>query len=183
MNQLQRLIPITVFAAIASLAYSAYVVFTGSMIVYQETAMSEVGEVFGEACLWLFGLIYGRTLLKLAIGKGAVSQRFVPEFAIEPTMSATKKLLGWMNRTHVLIGWLTIAALAAHLIMVGFPMEIWFFPAVAALVIWQGLFGMFLRFKFKAKRLKKFAYLVHAQLFTGVLIGIFSYAGHLLIGD
>jgi hypothetical protein len=33
------------------------------------------------------------------------------------------------------------------------------------------------------EKLKKFSYLVHAQLFTGIMIGIFAYIGHILIDD
>jgi len=56
-----------------------------------------------------------------------------------------------------------------------------FLQAVLALVIWQGLFGLFLTWRYTPKQLKQFSYLVHAQFVTGIMIGIFSYFGHLLI--
>lgn len=62
-------------------------------------------------------------------------------------------------------------------------MQILFFPAVLVLVIWQALFGVFITWTYSPKELKRFSYLVHAQLFTGVMIGVFSYFGHLLIDD
>ena len=70
-----------------------------------------------------------------------------------------------------------------HIGLMGIPMDILFFPAVLALVVWQGLFGMFLTWRYSPRELKKFAYLVHAQLFTGIMIGLFAWFGHLLIDD
>ena len=62
-------------------------------------------------------------------------------------------------------------------------MHILFFPAVLALVVWQGLFGLFLSWRYSPRELKKLAYLVHAQFLTGIMIGVFAYLGHLLIDD
>jgi len=57
------------------------------------------------------------------------------------------------------------------------------FPAVLALVVWQGFFGMFLTWRYSPKELKKFSCLFHAQFLTGIMIGIFAYFGHLLLDD
>jgi hypothetical protein len=65
--------------------------------------------------------------------------------------------------------------------MMGMPMHILFFPAVLALVIWQGLFGLFLSWRYTPAQLKKFSYLVHAQFVTGIMIGIFAFFGHILV--
>jgi len=61
--------------------------------------------------------------------------------------------------------------------------KILFFPAGVALVVWQGLIGMFLTWRYSPKEMKKFSYLVRAQFLTGILIGVFVYFGHLLIDD
>jgi hypothetical protein len=50
-------------------------------------------------------------------------------------------------------------------------------------VLWQGLFGMFLAWRRTPRDLRKLSYFVHAQLVTGVAIGVFAYLGHLLIDD
>jgi hypothetical protein len=74
-----------------------------------------------------------------------------------------------------------VAIILLHIVMMGIPMEIFFFQAVLVLVVWQGLFGLFLTWRYSPKELKKFSYLVHAQFMTGIALGLFSYFGHLLI--
>jgi len=72
-----------------------------------------------------------------------------------------------------------------HISMMGFPRHnhILFFPALLALVIWQGLFGLFLTWRYSPNELKKFSHVVHAQFITGIAIGVFAFFGHLLIDD
>jgi hypothetical protein len=149
----------------------------------RETFLSEVGEGFGEVGLWALLFIYARTILKLAIGKNPFVKRLLPDFSPPTTSSIFQQLLGFLNRTHVYVGIATVAIILLHIALVGMSMKILFFPAVLALVIWQGLFGMFLTWKYSPKELKKFSYLVHAQFLTGIMIGIFAYFGHLLIDD
>jgi hypothetical protein len=45
----------------------------------RETFLSEIGEFFGTLGIWVLVIIYGRSLLKLAIGKGGLAQRLVPD--------------------------------------------------------------------------------------------------------
>ncbi len=149
----------------------------------RETFLSEIGEGFGEAGLWALLIIYARTVLKLAIGKDSFIKRLLPDDAPLPGASIPKRLLGFLNRTHVYVGIAAVAIILLHIALVGMSMKILFFPAVLALVLWQGLFGLFLTWKYSPKELKKFSYLVHAQFLTGIMIGIFSYFGHLLIDD
>ncbi|MEH6579744.1 MAG: hypothetical protein V7731_22025 [Amphritea sp.] len=181
MSYTQKLLVYTFAAVLVSSAYSVYVLAVQSVGPHQETWLSEVGEVFGELGIWMFAVIYGRTLLKLSLGKGSPLQRVLPDFSLAPTMSWLKKGLVYLNRTHNYVGIATICTIGIHLVLVGFPMEILFFPLVVALVVWQGMFGLFLTLRYSPKELKKFSYLVHAQLFTGVLIGVFTWFGHLLI--
>jgi hypothetical protein len=61
--------------------------------------------------------------------------------------------------------------------------HILFFPALLGLVVWQGVFGMFLTLRYSPVELKKFSYLVHAQFVTGIAIGVFALFGHVLIDD
>jgi hypothetical protein len=94
-----------------------------------------------------------------------------------------ERLLVFLNRTHVYVGIATVAVILLHITLMGVPMRILFFPAVLALVVWQGLFGLFLTWRYTPKELKKFSYLVHAQFVTGIMIGIFAWFGHMLIDD
>ena len=149
----------------------------------RETFLSEIGEGFGEIGLWALCFIYARTLLKIVMGKGAIAKRILPDYSPPATASYFHRFLGFLNRTHVYVGIATVAVILLHIALMGVPMNILFFPAVLGLVIWQGLFGMFLTWRYSPKELKKLSYLVHAQLFTGIMIGVFSYFGHLLIDN
>ncbi|MFT6907487.1 MAG: hypothetical protein ACJAS1_004170 [Oleiphilaceae bacterium] len=146
----------------------------------RETFLSELGEGFGEIGLWALLFIYARTLLKLTMGKGRLANRLLPDYS-PPTRMVFQQFLGFLNRSHVYVGISTVGVIVLHIELMGLPMDILFFPAVLALIIWQGLFGLFLTCRYTRIELKKVSYLVHAQFLTGIMIGIFAYFGHLLI--
>lgn len=173
----------TAIVLIASILYFVYAYTTYPLIPERETFLSEIGEGFGEAGLWALLFIYARTLLKLMMGKGSIAKRILPDHSPPASASISQNVLSFLDGTHVYIGIATIAIILLHIALMGLPMNILFFPAVLGLVVWQGLFGMFLTWRYSPKELKKLSYLVHAQFFTGILIGIFSYFGHLLIED
>ncbi len=165
----------------ASLAYFLYLFIGHPPGPEKETILTGIGEVFGSIGSWLFIIIYGRTLLKLSIGKGSISQRVIPEFAYAQAQPILKRFIIFLNRTHSLVGTLAVAVIILHVAMVGLNAKILFFPLVLALVLWQGLFGLFIIWRHGSKKLRKFSYLVHAQLVTGFMIGIFALFGHLLV--
>ncbi len=166
-----------------SLVYFVYVYTVYPPIPENETFLSEVGEVFGEAGLWGLMIIYARTLLKLVIGKGPIARRILPDYSPPISAPGMQQVLGWLDRTHIYVGIASIAVILIHIGLMGIPLQILFFPAVLALIIWQGLFGLFLSWRYSPKQLKKMAYLVHAQFLTGIMIGVFAFLGHLLIDD
>ena len=171
----------TAFVLLASIVYYVYAYNTYPPIQEQETFLSELGEGFGEVGLWALLFIYARTVLKLFLGKGDFAQRILSDYSPPATASVFQQLLCFLNRTHVYVGIATVAIILLHIALMGVPLEILFFQAVLVLVIWQGLFGMFLTWRYSPKELKKFSHLVHAQFLTGIMIGVFSYFGHLLI--
>jgi hypothetical protein len=173
----------TAIILIASIVYFVYAYTVYPPIPERETFLSEVGEGFGEVGLWALLFIYARTLLKLLMGKGALVKRILPDYSPPATASIFQQLLGLLDRTHIYVGIATVAIILLHIALMGLPMKILFFPVVLALVVWQGLFGMFLTWRYSPKELKRFSYLVHAQFLTGIMIGIFAYFGHLLIDD
>ena len=164
-----------------SIAYFIYVSIVYPPVSENESFLSEIGEGFGEIGLWLLLFIYARTVLKLIIRKGRLSTRILPEYF--PSVEATfiNKFICYLDRSHIYFGIAAVAIILLHIVLMGVPMDILFFPAVLILVIWQGLFGLFLTWKYSPKQLKKLSYLVHAQFLTGIMLGIFSYFGHLLI--
>jgi len=148
---------------------------------HPETFLSEIGEEIGEVALWLLLFIYARTLLKLIATKGSFAQRLIPEPLEGFSRSIIQTLLIPLNKTHAYVGIATLALIFLHIALVGWHLEIVLFQVVLGLLIWQGLFGFFLRWRFSPRQLKQFSYLVHAQFVTGIMIGIFSYVGHWLV--
>jgi hypothetical protein len=173
----------TALVLFASIAYFVYAKMVYPPVTERETVLSEIGEGFGVIGLWALLFIYSRTVLKLAIRKTTFTKRLLPDNSPSDAASIFQKLLGFLNRTHVYAGIATIAIILLHIALMGMSMKILFFPAILALVVWQGLFGMFLTWRYSPKELMKFSYLVHAQFLTGIMIGIFAYFGHLLIDD
>jgi preprotein translocase subunit YajC len=148
-----------------------------------ETWLSEIGEGFGVVGLWGLLVIYGRTIFKLALHRGKMLQRFVPDDLFDPAMSLGRKILYFLTRTHPFVGVAVIAAIFLHASLVKIPRPNLFFTLILILLFWQGVFGFFLIFRYPLKQLKRYSYLVHAQLFTGIMIGILALFGHLLVGD
>lgn len=148
-----------------------------------ETFLSEIGEVFGTLSIWALVIIYGRTLVKLLVGQGGLAQRLIPDEYEVSAIQPFKVILNFLNTTHVFVGIVAIAFILLHIAMVGLHVDILFFPAILALVLWQGMFGFFLTWRYSPQDLKKASYVVHAQFLTGIMIGIFSVFGHLLLDD
>ncbi|PLA74898.1 hypothetical protein CYQ88_03060 [Hydrogenovibrio sp. SC-1] len=148
---------------------------------HPETFLNEVGEEIGEVALWLLVFIYARTLLKLMSAKGSFAQRLIPGSINDLSNSLIRTVLIPLNKTHAYVGIATLAVILLHIALVGWHLEILLFQVVLGLLIWQGLFGFFLRWRFSPRQLKQFSYLVHAQFVTGIMIGIFSYVGHWLV--
>ena len=183
MSGIKKVVIFAVTVFVISLVYYIYAFTVYPPIPENETFWTEVGEGFGEVGLYGLLFIYARTLLKIILGKGAIAHRLLPDYSPKLSIPLFNKVLGFLNRTHVYVGITTVAIILLHIGMMGIPMRILFFPAVLALVIWQGMFGLFLSWRYTPSQLKKFSYLVHAQLITGIMIGVFALFGHMLIDD
>ncbi len=181
MTKNQQLIAYTLGITTLSVVYFAYAWFSAPPLQERETFLSEVGEGLGNIAMWAILFIYARTLLKLIVGKGKLSERLIPEYAHQTTVSLWRQALRYLNKTHVHVGIATTAVVLLHIAFSGGMLSNLFFIAVLALILWQGVFGMFLRWKYSPVELKRFSYLVHAQFFTGITMGIFAWFGHMLI--
>jgi len=167
---------------VVAVAYYVYVVSTGTPGPERETFLSDIGEGIGEVALWAFVAIYARTALKLLLGKGPLARRLLPDYAPPVHGGAVlQRFLAYLDRTHVYLGIAAAALTLIHIGLMGLHPEIWFFPVVLALIVWQTAFGFFLRWRRMPRDVKRWSYSVHAQLTTGVAISIFAYFGHLLL--
>lgn len=175
----------TVAVALISSVYFIYAYTVHPIPEERETFLTEIGEGFGKTGLALLIFIYARTLLKLLLGQGKLAQRLLPDYNPALESSTLNRLLAWLNRTHIYFGIIAVAVIFLHIGMMDFSRyrHILFFPALLGLVIWQGVFGMFLTLRYSPVELKKFSYLVHAQFVTGIAIGFFALFGHALIDD
>ncbi len=185
LRNIRSIIIYTAVISFVSLVYFIYAYSVYPAVEERETFLSEIGEGFGEIGLALIAFIYFRTFLKLILGKGKLAQRLLPDYTSPINSSALNRLLTWMNRTHIYVGIAAVAIILLHIAMMGFSKysHILFFPALLALVVWQGLFGLFLTWRYTPDELKKFSRVVHAQFVTGIAIGVFAFFGHILIDD
>lgn len=152
---LKRLIIYTVGIFLASSTYYFYIVFFSPQPAVNETFLTEVGEGFGEAAMWVFIAIYIRTVLKLIMGKGPISRRLLPNYTMPAAVTPLKRIMVHLDKTHVYFGVAGLALALVHIAFVGLHSNILFFPIVLGLIIWQGLFGFFLSWKGSPKNLKK----------------------------
>ena len=182
-TELKKILLFTVATIVISGGYYFYISFHYPPIPEHETFLSELGEGLGEIGLWLLLFIYTRTTLKLALGKGALSKRILPDYSSPIDAALFQKLIRYLDRTHIYFGIGAVAIILLHISLMGIPMHILFFPAVLILVVWQGAFGLFISWKYTSKEIKKLSYLVHAQLFTGIMMGVFAYLGHVYIDN
>lgn len=171
--------------SLISATYFFYAYTTHPIPEERETFLTDIGEGFGKTGLALLAFIYSRTLLKLFLGQGKMAQRLLPDYTPPLQSSTLNRLLAWLNRTHIYFGIAAVAVILLHISMMGFSRysHILFFPVLLGLVVWQGIFGLFLTLRFSPTELKKFSHLVHAQFITGIAIGVFALFGHWLIDD
>ena len=177
---------VLIYTAVVFAISAVYFIYAYSVyptVPERETFLSEIGEELGNIGLFGLLLIYGRSVLKLVLGKGRIAQRLLPDYSSKLQISLFNRLLSLLNHSHIYVGIATVAIILLHIGLMGIPMRILFFPAVLLLVIWQAVFGLFLSWRYSPRELKNFSYLVHAQFLTGIMIGIFAWFGHLLIDD
>ena len=185
MKNIRNILIYTAIVSLISVVYFIYAYSVHEIPEERETFLTEIGEFFGKVGLGLLSFIYFRTILKLVLGQGKLAQRLLPDYAPPVDSSGFNKLLVWMNRTHIYFGIAAVVVILMHISLMGFSRysHILFFPALLGLVIWQGLFGLFLTWRYSPAELKKFSHVVHAQFVTGIAIGIFAFFGHILIDD
>ena len=182
-SALQRLLGYIGVTIALAVGYYIYVLSTHPPSPKRETFLSEVGEGVGEVAMWMLLAVYVRTVAKLALGQGPLSRRLLPNYSAPASGAYVQQVLAFLDRTHVYLGIAAVALALLHIAMMGLHPGIWFFPVVLALIIWQAAFGMLLAWRRTPRDVRRWSYFVHAQLVTGVAIGVFAYFGHLLIDD
>ena len=175
----QGLIPFTVVLTILSSLCFIYLYQGYQPVPESETILTELGEGLGSLGLYALACIYGRSVLKMLLNEGTLLQRFIPVYH-DLSISLSRRLLTILNRYHKHVGAVAVGLLLGHALLVSTAKWNPFLILLLVLVSWQGLFGLFLVIRFPAASLKRYGYVVHAQLFSGVMIGVFAAFGHLL---
>lgn len=181
MDMKRGLIPFTILVVGLSALLFIYLYLVREPVPEVHGFRKEVAEGFGVAGLWALIVIYGRSGLKLLLNEGTLLQRFIPDDHYDRSLSASRKVLAFLNRTHKYVGATVLVLFAGHMLIMGLLRWNIFLQMVAILLAWQGMFGLFLVVRFPVRSLKKYSHLVHAQLFTGVMIAVFAAFGHLLL--
>lgn len=184
MSQIKRLL---LFAGVLAVLCSGYVLMAPWQTPLPHNSWRHGGgELLGTSALWLFGIIYGRTLLKLLLRQGPLLERLLPEGSWENVSPWTKQLLGLLDKTHPYVGVSTVLLVFGHTVIEGINQANLLMQVVLALTVWQFGFGLFLFSRYQAvfvKKMKRYGYMAHAQLYTGVALGVCALFGHFLVKD
>jgi hypothetical protein len=145
---------------------------------------SDIGDALGITGLTAIILVYSRSLLKLLIQKGTFSKRLEPlEQKGTNVETFMKKILRVLNVLHPYFGAIAVVAIFLHCYFTSSFADNWLLLGALFVLAWNGLFGLFLKLKYTPSFLRKHSYLVHAQLFTGILILILAGLGHIILGN
>lgn len=179
------MIIVTFIILLASGIYTIYLMMKGGQTyVENETALGEAGAALGPVIIAIMVFIYLRSVLKLIVMEGAIWERLSPVYQdISEMRTVLKKLLFYLNKAHPVAGALAIAAVFFHCYFTSNFMKNLLLWALLGLMVWQGVFGMFLSLKFTPLALKKKSYLVHAQVLTGLIIIVLTGLGHIFLED
>ena len=180
-DPLRGLAPFSILVIGLSSLIFCYLYLKGTPSPEEHGLQKEVAEIFGTGGLWTLAIIYGRSILKILLNKGELLQRLIPEEHYNKSRSLSFQILAFLNRTHKYAGAFALVFLSTHSLLMGLNHWNLFLMLVLVILAWQGLFGIFLVVKFALSSLKRYGYLVHAQLFTGVMIAVFAAFGHLLV--
>lgn len=180
-NARQGLIPFSIMVVGISSLFFLYLYLGKEPAVEVHGLRKEVAEGLGILGVWFLGIIYGRSVLKLSLIDGTFWQRIIPDGYYNTSLSASRKLLSFLNRTHKHVGATAIVFLVGHALLMSTANWNPFLISVLCLLAWQGIFGLFLVVRIPISPLRKYGRLAHAQFFTGVMIGIFAIFGHLLV--
>lgn len=184
---MQRIKKLLVFTAALSVISLIYVLFAPHPPPTPHNSWRhELGEAAGGALSWLLVIIYGRTLLKLLIKNGTLMERLLPDPPLSQTTSGLKKIISFLNSSHPFVGAATVVMVFVHALLEGLNHANLLMVAIFILAVWQFGFGVFLLSRYQAvfvKKMKRYGYLAHSQLYTGIALGVFALFGHLLAGD
>ncbi len=175
-----------IFTTILVIISGGYVIFAPVQApISLKSWRSDIGELAGGILSWLFVIIYGRTLLKLLVKNGSLMERILPDPTLIDSKSLLKKAIYFLNKTHPYIGASAVVMVFLHALLEGLNQANFLMDAIIVLALWQFCFGVFLLSRYQAvfiRKMKRYGYMAHSQLYTGIAIGVFALFGHILVG-
>ena len=184
MTQIKRLL---IFTAIMTVFCGGYVLFAPwQRPLPDHTWRHEGGELLGSTVVWLFVVLYGRTTLKILLRQGPMLDRLLPEGIWNNALPGLKGVLPFLNKTHAYVGAAAVLLVFGHALIEGLQQANLLMQIVLALVVWQFGFGMFLLSRYQVvfvQKMKRYSYMAHSQLYTGIALGVCVLFGHVLFTD
>lgn len=150
---------------------------------FAEEALHGLGESLGHAGLIALALVYSRTLLKLAVQKGTLPDRLAPLEENFQARSRAQRILAALNKAHPYLGGIAVASIFLHCYITRSVADNIILRATLVILAWQGFFGAILRFRYTPAVLKRKSRLIHAEIYSGILLAALASFGHLLIED
>lgn len=148
----------------------------------QETFWNELGKGLGTLGFGALALLYLRGPLKFIVSKEAFWQRLEPwEIKYQDVKTVAGKLLFVLNKTHAPLGILAILAIFLHCYLTDLFLDNLLLRLALVVLVWQGIFGLFLKWKYTPAALRRKSYLFHSQLVSGLILLLLAGFGHLLL--
>lgn len=145
--------------------------------------LHHLGEALGHIGTVALALVYSRTLLKLVAQKGNLMARLAPLEENFQIKSLTQRILAASNKAHPYLGAIAIVSIFLHCYITHSPMDNLFLRATIVILAWQGFFGAILHFRYTPAILKRKSYLIHAEIYSGILLAALAALGHMLLED
>jgi hypothetical protein len=177
------LILFTFFWVAISLSLVFYVQMNGGIsMIKKGTSLWEIGKMMGTLGFLALAVVYGRTILKLAVRKDVLLKRLEP-FHVDYVEAKTflEKILFYLNVTHAYFGVMAIFLIFGHCYLIPSAQDNILLYAILVLMAIEGATGITLELRYSSPELKKRSYLFHSQMIVGFIIFILAIVGHALL--
>lgn len=180
------LIVFTFLVIVFSLGYVQYVLLHGGLdYVKNRSLLGQFGKSLGTFGFFALAIVYLRSALKIMLRHDEFWERLKP-LGVDEFLDLKKwsvKIFIILNKTHAYFGVVAIVSIFLHCYLTGSYRDNFLLQVVLGLMLFEGISGFIMRFKYSPVELKKNALLIHRQFVVAILLLVFGAFGHLLLGD
>jgi hypothetical protein len=179
------LIIFTLIALVFSFGYIEFVALQGGLAsAKNNTIFGEFGSMLGTFGFFALALVYARSVLKIIVCSDSLWKRLEPiSFEDYNLKKISTKVLVFLNKTHAYFGVIAVALIFVHCFLTGSYQDNLLLQIVLALMMLEAASGFVLKLKYSPAQLKQKSYLIHRQFLIGILLVLFAFFGHLILGD